>query len=586
MLQSVHDAESSMCSLSRIFYFGFVFLDRSSESMPAKPSSKVTSSPAKKINALSKASSSPSKKIISMIKTETPDIDLQALVNEQLATDHSSGEMLDSPATPVKKRIRTTPPPPGSDAFKLLDAVSTSCDLDDAMSGFNNTAPKVGFGSVIIDDDARPKRVIVKTEKAKAIDADSKLTARRPLKPAVVLSRAAAKTSSSATAKAPVSVEPAPVGAGSPPYVEVDDVVPELSDDLPDMAQVFSDIMRMKREGKSKAPPVSVESEQKPALLAEPLDIEAWSDSGVSQAELAVVVESTVTKSAVSEPATVAANTSAGSDVQSLKSSVQDGDIDETSNVMLPSCQDPLLAPTYKTLPKIPRLCEVLSFNPCIESLRTPFGATCANMTKEEVRAFLRALLFVRSGQYVNTARIDPALLIVENSRLRIRDKKGLAICIMTGTLTESFVIDSCMLSELGFGFATRGEGKGDGWKNASAPSSPTKNRSSSSVLKAVSSPLIVRSTDSSLYGASRSFDDRIPVYDGRARNGHAPFTFTDADFANLLSWPLYRKGANDIPLDSVVSVGYTLSSYKGASGPVLSSNIHFVIVISTPILA
>jgi hypothetical protein len=75
-------------------------------------------------------------------------------------------------------------------------------------------------------------------------------------------------------------------------------------------------------------------------------------------------------------------------------------------------------------------------------------------------------------------------------------------------------------------------------------------------------------------------------VYDGRARNGHAPFMFTDADFANLSSWPLYRKGSSDIPADSIVSVGYTLSTYKGASGPVLSSNIHFVIVISVPALS
>ena len=104
----------------------------------------------------------------------------------------------------------------------------------------------------------------------------------------------------------------------------------------------------------------------------------------------------------------------------------------------------------------------------------------------------------------MNTARVDPALLVVENSRLRVREKNMLAICIMTGTLTESFIIDSCitgprnpihkvmiapleqewrrdasvwgmlfnfntivgMLSESGFGFATRGEGKGDGWKN------------------------------------------------------------------------------------------------------------------------
>jgi hypothetical protein len=77
-----------------------------------------------------------------------------------------------------------------------------------------------------------------------------------------------------------------------------------------------------------------------------------------------------------------------------------------------------------------------------------------------------------------------------------------------------------------------------------------------------------------------------VPVYDGRAGNGRAPFMFTDADFAKLSSWPLYRKGATDIPADSIVSVGYALSTYKGASGPVLSSNIHFVIIISAPALS
>jgi hypothetical protein len=75
-----------------------------------------------------------------------------------------------------------------------------------------------------------------------------------------------------------------------------------------------------------------------------------------------------------------------------------------------------------------------------------------------------------------------------------------------------------------------------------------------------------------------------VPVYDGRARRGRPPFMFTDADFAKLQLWPLYRDGAADIPPDSVVSVGYTVSTYKGGSGSVLSSNVLFVIVISTPI--
>jgi len=74
-----------------------------------------------------------------------------------------------------------------------------------------------------------------------------------------------------------------------------------------------------------------------------------------------------------------------------------------------------------------------------------------------------------------------------------------------------------------------------------------------------------------------------VPVYDGCAHNGRPAFVFMDADFKALSSWHLYKKGASEIPLNSVVSVGYMLSTYKGNSGSVLSSNIQFVIVISMP---
>ena len=75
-----------------------------------------------------------------------------------------------------------------------------------------------------------------------------------------------------------------------------------------------------------------------------------------------------------------------------------------------------------------------------------------------------------------------------------------------------------------------------------------------------------------------------VPVYDGRARGGKPAFMFTDADFKRLPTWPLYKKGSSEIPVDSVVSVGYTLGTYKSTtSGTVLSSNIQFVIVLATP---
>lgn len=175
-------------------------------------------------------------------------------------------------------------------------------------------------------------------------------------------------------------------------------------------------------------------------------------------------------------------------------------------------------------------------------------------------RSLLKALVFRQSNQYINTARIDPSLLYVENSRLRIKEKKCMAICVMSGTLTESYLVDSCdagprhtpysihkvtiapfeqemrrdasvwgmlfdfrvitgMMSPAGFGFATRGEGKGDGygkWYNfsrvvlivfkiASAPSSPVKFKSKTSVLKSVSASLPSLNLD---FSASRSFND------------------------------------------------------------------------------
>jgi hypothetical protein len=115
--------------------------------------------------------------------------------------------------------------------------------------------------------------------------------------------------------------------------------------------------------------------------------------------------------------------------------------------------------------------------------------------------------MFVCSTPYVNTACADSQLLYVENRRLRLKDKKCLTIGIMTSMVTESFLLSSCesgprnspyqvhkitiapfdqdmrrdvsmwgqlfqfhviagMVSPLGISFTTRGEGKGESWKN------------------------------------------------------------------------------------------------------------------------
>jgi len=72
-----------------------------------------------------------------------------------------------------------------------------------------------------------------------------------------------------------------------------------------------------------------------------------------------------------------------------------------------------------------------------------------------------------------------------------------------------------------------------------------------------------------------------VPVYDGRATKGRKGFTFSDADFKNIASWPIYGGGPKEVPLDAVVSIGYTLGTYRGSAGPVLSSNLIFVILLA-----
>jgi hypothetical protein len=72
-----------------------------------------------------------------------------------------------------------------------------------------------------------------------------------------------------------------------------------------------------------------------------------------------------------------------------------------------------------------------------------------------------------------------------------------------------------------------------------------------------------------------------VPIYDGRPKNGKG-FSFMDIDFQQLSGLPLYKKGRANLPPNSLVAVGYTLSTYLGnQSGmTILSSNIQFIILL------
>ena len=119
--------------------------------------------------------------------------------------------------------------------------------------------------------------------------------------------------------------------------------------------------------------------------------------------------------------------------------------------------------------------------------------------------------------------------------------------------------------------------------------------------MTVVHSPAPPRRSDN--YITSRTFEQRgcsmfcfpffhidlgcfvVPIYDGRSVKEAREFTFSDADFAKLTTWPLYERGLQDLPYDAVVSVGYTLNTFgEGPRGPNgLSTNLHFVILLALP---
>ncbi|KAH9967620.1 hypothetical protein BGW80DRAFT_1462138 [Lactifluus volemus] len=475
-------------------------------------------------------------------------------------------------------RLRRSPPPPGTPGFDLLPVVSISDSAEVAVARKRSPSPTVIFSG-------SPRRTPIKSEKAKALEENQDRRTR---------------------ARA----------------VNVEDSDSEV--EFPSVSSIIADSLQKKKA----SPPfastsVVVEAIDKLGLLGSSVP-----SSPVSKEEspMSAVEKEQVTENAQSPTQVIVEDeTKDAEHAQSpMRLDVDDVTKDDdpthtrtdADSVMLVPCPDPALTDIYKGLVHLPRVCEIKSFSGSSESLRTPFSAKCEGIPIEDVKTIIKALRFVKCGSYVNTARVDPKILSVVNNRLRIADTKSMALCVMTGTVTESYLVGSAeagpphspyaihkvtiapfeqdfrrdtalwgllfdfhviygTTSQAGFGFTTRGEGRGDGWRPSSAPASPIKGKSS--VLKTVSSSLVAASSDI----ISRAFDELIPVYDGRATNDRKGFGFREADFKNMSAWPLYRGGAAEIPLESVVSVIYTLGTYRGSAGPVLSSNLISVILLS-----
>lgn len=57
----------------------------------------------------------------------------------------------------------------------------------------------------------------------------------------------------------------------------------------------------------------------------------------------------------------------------------------------------------------------------------------------------VRALIFTRSGFFVNPARASPDAFVEEGGRLKLKDPSTTAVCLMTGIVTECCIISEGM---------------------------------------------------------------------------------------------------------------------------------------------
>jgi hypothetical protein len=53
----------------------------------------------------------------------------------------------------------------------------------------------------------------------------------------------------------------------------------------------------------------------------------------------------------------------------------------------------------------------------------------------------VRALLFTKAGVFVNPARAAPDVFVAEGGRLKLKEPSSIAVCIMTGIVTDCAII-------------------------------------------------------------------------------------------------------------------------------------------------
>ncbi|KAG6819420.1 hypothetical protein H0H93_012044 [Arthromyces matolae] len=299
--------------------------------------------------------------------------------------------------------------------------------------------------------------------------------------------------------------------------------------------------------------------------------------------------------------------------------------------VMDPSLQEEMMKPTYVGLPILDHVFHTRPYHYDATGYigRVPFaniGLTAEKMSEENAKSFFSCLRFEISGRYVNGARAAPQLVQDIQRRLCLAGSGAACVLMTVGVVSASHLIESSITtggqypyeqhrltimkfqqeaqrenafiaqtfnmysgvlsttSKIGFSYVTRGSDKSTQYGNNQGigPANATLADSSDFTNVAIPAMPVVHSVTSRRPFVE--FNELVPIFDGRAETGE-PFRFRPEDFNRLGSWRPWERHQKELPLKSVVAIGYSASHFEGRENGYryLTPNILFVIVLHIP---
>ncbi|KAF8878570.1 hypothetical protein BD779DRAFT_1676827 [Infundibulicybe gibba] len=307
----------------------------------------------------------------------------------------------------------------------------------------------------------------------------------------------------------------------------------------------------------------------------------------------------------------------------------EDEDKIDPDVVMCKALQDPALYRIYDNLPRLGPFRDAHAFKPIGTVQRVQFTAFVEGYPNAQSSMnFVNGLRFVSTDHFVNTSRADPALLSAYSDRIVMAGGKTNMVGIMLGALKECYIVreyragsstnpyiihrvtivplpqeirrDSTVwgqvlgynkivssMSSDGISFHTHPQANS---AILASPQTPVKSRPGYFMTAPSPSASTSRSeagVSRTTFPGSRVFEDHIPIYDGCGKTGRQ-FTFSDTDFRELHTFPLYRGGREDVMSESIVAVGYTVNLFSrtvaGVAANQLSTNLQFLILLGMTI--